>query len=455
MKRIIFALLIIFLFAACSLAPKYERPGLKLPDTEIKDNSTNVTIKWWENFNDKTLNILIEQALKSNDNLLIAYERINEMEAAFNFAKSELYPVVNGKGSATRIKTSDESSYYGKGITENYFNLSGSVSYEVDVFGKLKNKKKAQLALLLAQKSYAQTVKIKLISDVAGTYFEIAATNEQIRIMEKLIKRYQESYRYRQKQYKHGIVDSLTVTQEKAKFDSSKLNLEKLKQNKKIFENFLALLLGKEPAEIFNSGNIFNVKLPNPINIPSFVPSQIIEKRPDIIEAEERLKAADFEIGVAKAAYFPTISLTGVLGLESNDLSDLIRSSAKFWNIGGTALSPIFSFGRIKAKIKIATSKQKQALFNYVYTVKNAFKEIHEAFIKLDSIKKQINIQKKRIEDYKKILDISKKQYKNGLIDYINIIDAKRNYENSYLNLMSLKKEYLEQEVFLYKAIGM
>jgi len=454
MKRLILIISFISIFASCSFAPKYQRPSFKLPDINTNDNVSSVSSTWWKKFNDKKLNLIIKEALKNNDNLLISYERINEMEAAFNLAKANIYPLVESNVNATRIKDSNESSAFGKGNIDNYFTVSGDVSYEVDIFSKLKNKKKAQLSLLLAQKSYAEAVKIKLISDVASTYFEICALNTRINIMKNLIKKYEETYKYRLKQYKHGIMDTLTVAQEKAKLDSSKLNLEVLKENRKIFKNALFLLLGKEPYEIFKSENALCNNLPEPIKFPAFIPSKVIENRPDIIQSEESLKAANFQIGVAKAAYFPTISLTGALGLESKDLSDLIQSSAKFWNIGSNILSPILSFGRIKSNVKIATSRQKQALLNYVYTVKNAFKEIHETFIKLNSVKKQIILQNKRIEDYKNILTIAEKQYEDGLIDYINVIDAKRNFENAYLHLINLKKEYLQQEVFLYKAIG-
>jgi multidrug efflux system outer membrane protein len=453
MKKFFLFLLFLAFFTACSFAPKYQRPDVKLPQVKTTNNKT-ISATWWKQFNDRNLNFLIEEALKNNDNLLLSYEKINEAAAAFNFAKANLYPNLTGSVGAKRVKTSDEASYYGKGTLYNDFNLTGDISYEVDLFGKLKNRKKTELALLLAQKSYADAVKLKLISDVANTYFEITAVNEQIKIMKNLIKRYEESYNYRKKQYKHGIVNELVVHQEKAKLDSSKLNLEKLTENRKLFINVLSLLLGKNPNEIFNSKFKISEELPQPIKIPPFLPSNVIEKRPDIIQAEENLKAANFEIGVAKAAYFPTISLTGMLGLESREMGNLIQSSAKFWNIGSNLTSTIFDFGRIKANVKIATSRQKQAIINYVLTVKNAFKEIHDAFVRLESIKKQIVLQENRVNDYKNILNISTKQYENGLIDYINVINAKRDFESSYLNLVSLKKEYLKQQVFLYKSLG-
>ncbi|MGA1862184.1 efflux transporter outer membrane subunit [Deferribacter thermophilus] len=454
MKKIVISLTIGLLLVSCSFAPKYVRPNIELPKAEITDNKSEPFTQWWKRYNDERLNKLIDYALKNNDNLLIAFEKINEASAAFNLAKANLYPNTYAAGSASRTKVSEEVSATGKSYTTNNFSISGGVSYEIDFFGKLKNQKKAQLALLLSQKSYADAVRIKLISDVATTYFELCAIDKQLQIENELIKRYEESYNYRQKQLKYGLINELTVQQEKANLDGSKLTLEVLKENRKLLENVLSLLLGKSPSEIFGSSYNVCEKMPEPISLPPFIPSDVVEKRPDIIQAEENLKAANFAIGVAKAAYFPNISLTGALGLQSTDLTNLFQPSANFWNIGGSITAPIFDFGRIKANVKIANSKQKQALLNYIFTVKNAFKEIHDAFIRLESIQKQIKIQKTQIENFKRILYIAEKQYKNGLIDYITVIEAKQHLEKTYINLVNLNKEYLKQQIFLYKALG-
>jgi multidrug efflux system outer membrane protein len=452
MKRISIIILSLTIIS-CSFAPKYSRPVINLPEADNKTN-TMINKKWWEDFKDKNLEKLVEESLKNNDNLLIAYEKINELEAAFNLSKANLYPSINGSGSVSRFQTSDEASVTGKGLNTNDYKLSASAVFEVDIFGKLKNKSKSQLSLLLAQKSYADTVKLKLISDTISTYLEICALNLQINKLNNIINNYQKSYEYRQKQFRNGIVSNLILKQEEAKLNSSYLTLENILGSKKVLENTISFITGKQPDEIFNSKEISCSNLPSPIQLPPMLPSEIIQNRPDIISAEENLKSTNFEIGVAKAAYFPSISLTGSLGLESYELSNLMQSSAKFWNIGGSLTAPIFDFGRIKANVKVANSRQKQALINYIYTVKNAFKEIHEAFIQLENISKKIQIQRRLLQDYYEILNIAKSQYENGLIDYINVIDAERNIENLNIEIINLNKEYLKQQVFLYKAMG-
>jgi len=454
MKKTIITILIALLMGSCSFSPKYVRPNIDLPKAETSDNKSESLKQWWKGYNDEKLNQLVEYGLKNNDNLLIAYEKINEAAAAFNLAKANLYPNISAAGNASRTKISEEVSPTGNSYTINNFSISGGLSYEIDLFGRLKNQKRAQLALLLSQKGYADAVRTKLISDIITTHFEICSIDKQIAIEKEIIKRYEESYNYREKQYKNGIVNELIVNQEKANLDGAKLNLEVLKENRNLLENVLSILLGKNPSEIFGSSYTVCEKIPEPINLPPFIPSQIVEKRPDIVQAEEQLKAANFTIGVAKAAYFPNISLTGALGLQSTDLANLFQSSANFWNIGGSITAPIFDFGRIKANVKIANSKQKQALLTYVLTVKNAFKEVHDAFIRLESIQKQLKIQKDQMQNFERILKIAEKQYNNGIIDYINVIDTKRNLEKTHINLVNLKKEYLKQQAFLYKAMG-
>jgi|Wag4MinimDraft_11_1082651.scaffolds.fasta_scaffold00456_3 multidrug efflux system outer membrane protein len=462
MKKLVI-ILISFSIISCSFAPKYSRPTVDLPasdnettDNQTVDNKTGAFInkKWWKNFENEKLNKLVEESLKNNDNLMLAYERINEFEAAFRLSRANLYPSINANASAGRFQTSDEASATGNGLLENDYSLSGSAIFEADIFGKLRNRSKAQKALLLAQKNYADTIKLRIISDTISTYFEICSADLQINTLNNIIDNYKRSFNYRKKQYRNGLVNSLIVKQQEAQLNNSYLSLENITGSKKMLENSLSLLLGKEPKEMFNTKSISCTDLPEPLRLPAMLPSKIIENRPDIVSAEENLKAANFEIGVAKAAYFPTISLTGTFGFESYEFSNFMQSSAEFWNIGGNLTTPIFDFGRIKANVKIANSRQKQALINYIYTVKNAFKEIHDAFIQLENIQNKIERQKTLIADYKEILNISIKQYENGMIDYINVIDARRNLENLYLDLISLNKEYLKQQVFLYKAMG-
>ncbi len=455
MKKVVITLGISFLITSCSFAPEYSRPKVSLPsvkNTEKSIQKEEISTDWWKQFGDENLNRLIEEALKNNDNLLLAYERINEAAALYGLARSNLYPLLQGNAQPSRFKTSKEVNPFSK--AHNDFQISGVLSYEVDIWGKLRNEKRAKLSSLLAQKAYADAVKLKLISDVASLYFDICAVNRQIEITKDLVKKHEESLSLRKKQYEIGLIDVLPVEMEKSQLNNTKLTLEKLIETRKVLNNSLSLLLGREPKEIFEKKEINCSKLPEPIEIPPFLPSELLNRRPDIIQAEEELKAANYSIGVAKANYFPSISLTGALGFESSTLSNLVQSSAKFWNVGALISGPILDFGRTKSNVKVAESRKRQAVINYVQTVKRAFSEVHEALLKLQSIKKEIDVQERLLENYHSILNTTLNRYENGLVDYLNVISAERNYERAQLNLVTLKKDYLKQEVLLYKALG-
>ncbi len=443
-------ILFLFIFSACSFAPKYNRPVVRLPEKKVKTKVNFELSYWWLRFHDKELNYLIKTALRNNDDLLLAYEKINEIRAAYNLASASLYPSLNASAKAYRIKNAELLDVQD---TFNDFSLLASLSYDLDLFGKLKNQKKAELARLLAQKYYAKAIRINLISEVAITYFKICEVNKEIDILHRIIAQSLKALSYREREYKNGLINKIVIQQERLALDNDKIYLESLIEQRGILYDRLSFLLGKEPRDIFLSRYDF-IALPNPLSLPPFLPSTVLEKRPDILQAQEMLKAANFEIGVARARYFPDISLTGVLGFESRELSNLLKHASSFWNIGGNISTPIFDFGRIKSNIDIAKSQKKQAIFRYIRTVKNAFKEIHDVLLHLSSIKRQIEIQQDQINSYKKILCALKVQYQNGLVSYIKIIYAQKDLEYALIKLTSLKSRYLSQQVLLYKALG-
>lgn len=451
MKKITVFLLGIFLFS-CSLTPKYERPKIDLPEVRGEEK-TQIDQRWWENYKDERLNTFIEEALKNNDDLLLAYERIKEASYYYSLATAELLPELDLSVTANRQKLSKRAKPFG-GITYSDFTISGVLSYELDFFGKLRDYQKAELHRLLAQKAYADTVRLKLVADVATLYFDLCTVQEQISIMEDLLKRYEESYTYRKRQYENGLIDILPVEQEKTLLDRAKLNLKKLNEKRELIKNSLSLLLGRQPKGIFSSDDLTCKGLPEAIPIPSFIPSDVLEQRPDIFAAEQNLIASHYNVGAVKAEYFPRIFLTGATGLRSASLSNLFTSSANMWSLGASLLSPLLDFGRTKSEVNIAESLKRQALIKYIQSVKNAFSEVNQALISLEALKEQMELQKMQIDNYNSILKVAQKQYENGLVEYINVLQAKKDYETSLLELITFKGEYLKEQVLLYKALG-
>ncbi|MGB5157915.1 MAG: efflux transporter outer membrane subunit [Desulfobacterales bacterium] len=440
----------------CSFAPKYSKPQISLPSepASVTDNTSTINTNWWENFGDENLNLLIEEALKNNDDLKLAVARIEEARSRLGFAKADRYPVINANGTASRQKTSAEVSFFGGAYINNYFSLSADVAYELDLWGKIKNRKEAALSALLSTKAGKDALQLSLISNVATVYFNLVSLGRQLQTTENILTSYKEIYEFRQKQYKHGVLDEMVVQQAKAQYDSVRILLENLKEQDAILKSTLSLLLGRTPKEIFDNLHNINHKLPEPIVVPAMLPSKLLESRPDIMQAEEYLKAANFQIGVAKAAYFPSISLTGTMGLESFELNKLLQSSAKMWGIGGNLLQPVIDFGRIKSNVKITEAQQKEAVIQYIMTVKTAFKEVYDALVKINTAGKKLSAQEEELKALERVLFLANKKYDVGVVDYLTVLDAQRGYLNASLNIIGYQTEVINNQVVLYKVLG-
>lgn len=444
--------LIVLTFFGCSFAPKHITPELPLPEVSDNLSSHSFQDNWWKLYEDGKLDLLVGEALKNNDDIQTAVRRVLEYGALFNLSESELFPRIDGKGGINRGKNSGEIPPYSS-VTQNQFSISMGISYEIDFWGKLKNQKLAYFSALEGERYAAQIVRQTVIFEVIRNYLQIASLNAQKDYAEKLLANLNDTLDLRKMQYKHGVVSDLILDQTTAQINEIMLNIENIDKNIKLTENNLSFVLGKNPQEIFKF-TTNDLKLPSLVSLPPFIPSETVNKRPDIKRAEELLKGADFQIGVAKAMYFPNISLTGSFGFLSSDLSKLFSGGSDFWNIGGGATAPIFDFGRIKANVRVADERQKQALLNYVKTVKNAFREIHDILINIDSIKKSIKIKKEQIENYRKIYGNSEKKYARGLIDYINVIDANRQLLLTEQSMVGLNRELMTYYAQLFKSLG-
>jgi multidrug efflux system outer membrane protein len=453
-RFIITVLLSAFMLQACSFAPKFEKPRMDLPANFDNRTSQSINIDWWKSFKDLTLNSLIEEALKNNDDLQLSAARIEEAQAYLGLQSANLYPTIGASAQQIRQKTSKEISPDKISSTYNTFSFAGLVSYELDLWGKLKNQKKAAISQLLAAEYNQETLRLTLISNVATAYFNLIAINKQLNVAKKSLKSYKETYIYRKKQYKYGQISKIVVYQAKAQYEGARILTEKLRNQKTLLMNSLSILLGKSPKEIFENSITFKERLPKPIKVPKAIPSSVLENRPDIQAALENLKSKNALIGAARAAYFPSISLTGILGFQSLELSNLIQSSAKFWNVKPQANMNIFDFERISSNVRLTKAQKKEAIIQYKKTIRNAFKEVFDALNTLKSDTAKLEAQQKEIETLKRVLDLSNKRFNVGYTNYLEVLKAQRSYLNARLNLEELKAKVLADQVTLYKALG-
>ncbi|MFN3395822.1 MAG: efflux transporter outer membrane subunit [Thermodesulfovibrionales bacterium] len=455
--RTLTIVLFIVLFG-CSFTPELKKPEIDIPSDlkpsalSLKPEAYSLQPYWWRQFNDPVLDNLIEEALRNNDDLMIAVSRIEQAGAILGISSSQLYPFLTAGGSFTRARVSEE--IHNGGGTNNTFTLSAMVSYEIDLWGKLRNKKGADLSRFLATKAARDSLEIGIISAVASTYFNLISTDRQIKTAQEIMQRQKDIYEFRQKQFRHGLIDELTLEQSKAEYESTGILVETLKSQKDTIKSSLSILLGKSPKDLFESEIEISSDLPEKLFLPLMLPSELLLKRPDIIQAEENLRAANFEIAVARASYFPSIILTGSAGFQSNELSNLIQSSASFWNIGAIAAGTVLDFGRTKNTIMLKEAQKKEALLQYVRTVRTAFKEVYDAIINLEQSIKRLEAQKAQLDSLEKVIALAEKKYERGLTEYLTVLDSQRGYLNARLNLIRLQTEVINNHVFLYKALG-
>ena len=474
------ALLILTSFSGCDLAPKFRSPNVILPTKkEFPLAKEKETLKWgwWKSFNDPVLNKLIDKALKNNTDLLIAATKVEQLIALAGFRKAQLYPLLGYKAQVSRTKIPENIENQIEGIGKTFsslpipgaaafsfnlenpktsYNIVGSVSYELDFWGKLRNAKKAALARVLAAKAMQDTIKISLVSGIANLYFNLVGISKELEVAKRLKDVLKKIYEIQKKQWKLGLVNKILVCQAKSNYEELKGLIKNLEEKKKELEATLAYLVGETPRELFSKRelDLGKAKLPKGLKVPGMLPSQLLLNRPDIILAEEQLKAANFDVGVAKAAYFPDINLTGYTGSLSSKFSDLMKSSSIFWSIGSGIVGPIFTFGRIKSQVKLMEAKKKEALLNYIKTVRNAFKEVYTGLIKISYSKKQLRIQENKLSVLKEAYDIRKGLYENGLSNELEVLILRANYLKQRLQVIQTKVRLISNYIYLYKALG-
>lgn len=444
------------LFSGCSMAPDMKTPKLDLPASFDKSADVNaaINVAWWKNFNDENLNRLIEEALKNNDDLKLAVANVQKARAQYGISKAEMFPQIDLDASAKRQRKSSKAYPSNYGGIYNDYAFSASAAYELDFWGRVRNQKNADFSSLLASDADKEALRISLIVDVATYYFNLISINEQLNIANKSLKSYKDTLKYRETQLKYGVVDELVVAQAKAQVASANTLVQTIKSSKITTQSALALLLGRSPKEIFENTLISSKKLPEPVEIPSGLPANLLQNRPDIKAAEETLRAKTSLIGVAKAAYFPSISLTGNYGFQSQNLDNLVTNSSQVWGFGPSLNMPIFHFGAIKAAVEASEADQKAALISYDKAVKTAYKEVYDSLGVIRISKLKSNSVKQEVDANMQAFELANKKFNRGTTSYLDVLSAQKALLNAQLSYVSANTELLVDEVTLYKSLG-
>ena len=447
---------IFFSLISCSLVgPDYKRPEINLPNSyhqEInKDNVLTDLNMWWKLYQDPALNELMDKALVKNTDINAAIARVEESDAYLKEIDAALLPEVNLTSQASRTKsTTTGATTFGRPIKKDYLIRLGT-SFELDFWGKLRRAKESARAEYLASQFSKDTVELTLQSLLASNYLLLRSTNSQILVLKANVKYREENLALTKKRLEGGLVSALDVHQAEAAFNNLSAQLSDVMRQREIIFNQLAVLSGDMNLVISELTIDTLITPPTP---PSGLPSSLLEARPDLREAEQMMIAANANIGVAKAALFPTISLTANFGAQSAALSNLNKSGSDIWGAGLGLSLPIFDSGRVRAKIDQATAKQKQALSYYESSVQNAFKEVNNALVSLKEYTEQENDLKLTQDAAKKAMDIASNRYKAGYSSYMEYLDAQRVFNDASIAYIQKRQLRLMASVELFKSLG-
>ena len=444
MNKII-TILIAALISGCSL-----RPDMIEIQQEYRYQMDVYSINesWWESFGDERLNLLIQKALQNNSDLLIALNNIEKSRIALRLDRLEFLPNISLQGEASK---SDKG--YNNPTVEQ-FSLSAVLSYELDLWGRVRNTANASEAAYNATKFDYESARISLASSVANSYFLLISLKEQEKILQDTLDSYIKSVEYRTVQLESGEIDELVYAQTVAAADGAKAQLAGLKTQISQANSALAILVGGSLDEILYSDINAATRLPNLPQVPSGISSDILLKRADVASALERLKSSNYLVGVARTQWLPKISLTGIFGYSSADLDNLISANKSIWSVGGSLIGPLLDFGRTYNSVEIANLEQNASFLAYDKTVKNAFGEIRTA---LDSRKNSLikaQSSANLVVSQQKVYDIAQSRYDAGYSSHLELLDSQRSLLSAKLSLTSANLEAVNSVVAVFKAFG-
>jgi len=444
---------------ACTVGPDYKRPKVQVPEgyREVPDPALirekgDITT-WWKVFNDPLLVELIEEASRENLDLKTAVSRVKEARAQVGVQKGELYPVVDAKAQGERARTSENLGGLG-GITENQYSVGIDASWEVDLFGRIRRSVEAAEADLQASEEDRADVMISLYAEIATTYLTLRSLQAQINTALKNIDSQKEVLTLTQKRFKYGLATDLDVAQAERILAGSESTVPPLRIELVKAINSIGILLGRPPGALHDRlSQMKPIPVP-PKSIAVGVPADLLRQRPDIRQAERRLAAQTARIGVATADLYPSFSLSGFLELQSISTGNLLDESSLAYSLGPTLRWNLFNRNRIRSQIQVEDARTEQALLSYEQAILNALNEIENAMTKLLEQRVQYEAQKRSATAARRTVMLATRLYKDGLVDFQNVLDAQRSLLDLELQVAEAEGEAATNVVALYKALG-
>ncbi len=455
--RNIFIVVYLLILAGCTMGPDYQRPVVDQPDSyryATEDAQDTSNLPWWRQFQDPVLDGLINEALAGNKNLGIAAANMEQAAAVLTQIRAPFYPQASYGVNADRQRVSELNATPVPGSVpnpRNAFQIFAGATWEIDLWGRIQRLSESAQASLFATEEVYRGVILSLVASVANTYIQLCGLDEQLLIARYNMDSYGKAVKLFELQFKYGQVSRMTVEQARTRFETAAAMIPQFESQIAQAENALSILLGRNPGPIVRGKALRELVLPA---VPSGLPSQLLERRPDVAQAEQNLIAANARIGAAKALYFPTISLTGSYGQASKDLSDLFKGPARQWGYSGSVTGPIFTAGAISGQVRQAEAARKGALLAYESSIQSAFADVENALIMRTKIGEQIEAQGRLVDAAREYVRLARLQYQGGYVPYSTVLQAEEQLFPAELNYAQYNASLYTSLINIYKAMG-
>ena len=472
MKKLLLALLLGTSLSACVMGPDYERVESELPEhwaLELEQSQHQRQQDWhywWQQYQDPVLEHLVTTALNQNLELRAQYERINEARAQLGLADAERFPTIGYQAEASReqlpgtsLPIDNETIQELIQSTYNTFNVSATLSYELDLWGRVTRQREGAAASV-GQRAYDyESAQLSLIADVVTTYIDLRATEAQYQNALQIVADYQAALELQLFRFEQGEIAELIVQQTRSELAAARAELPGLRAQRSALESAIAILVGLSPQEVFagfadelHHTRMQDIQLPE--QLPSVLPAELLERRPDILAAEQGVRAAVAQVGVAEAERLPRISLQGFFGTVATEVDDLFTSPSRAWGITGNLSGPIIDFGRLAAGVDTANVQTRLAQTQYQATVNGAYVEVRDA---LNMYEHQLALYQALVEQQHSVeraLAMVTGAYEVGMVNYLEVLDARRGYANASQAVLSARGQLLSASATLFKALG-
>ena len=443
------------LLLACAMGPDYSRPDIATSDSfrmaeESKDLPSLANMPWWELYQDEELQRLIRIALEENKDLKRAVASIDEFQARLYTARMDFAPQFSATGNLPVARLG--------GVTFPGFPspfahyVQGSLSWEMDIWGRIRRANEASLAELLAREETRRAVTLQIVGGVAQSYFDLRQFDMQLEIAKRTLLAWEESVRIGQARLRQGLINKLDVDQFEAERENAAARIAELKRHMIQKENELSVLLGRNPSQIARGRSLTEQIMP-PV-VPAGLPSELLQRRPDVVAAEQQLVAATARIGMAKAERFPKLSLTGILGVASPHLTDFVSPETSFGVLAPVLTGPLLNAQTLGFQQQAVEAQAKQALAQYEQTILVAFREVEDALVGVSTAREQAAAQERQVRALQSALHLANLRYKGGLANYLDVLLAQRSLFVTELALADTHRLHLVSIVQLYKALG-